>query len=71
MRFLRMTIFRFTQRRRTVMVGGATGGATWTIGATGGATVVIGGFSEEQAASAKAERSPAAPSDQRVETERM
>jgi len=48
---------------------GAIGGAVVTTGAGAGAGA--GGGGEEQAANARAEMSPAALSDQRVETKRM
>jgi hypothetical protein len=51
-----------------VIIGAAMGGAVVTTGAGAGAGA---GAGDEQAASARAERSPAALSDQRVETKRM
>jgi len=53
---------------RWVTIGGG-GGAAITTGAGAGAGA--GGGGEEQAANARAEMSPAALSDQRVETKRM
>jgi hypothetical protein len=49
---------------------GSIGGAVVTTGGGGGGGGV-GGGGEEQAANARAEMSPAALSDQRVETKRM
>jgi hypothetical protein len=50
-------------------VGAGIGGVTCTMG--GGGAGCAGGGGEEQAARARAEMSPAALSDQRVETKRM
>lgn len=56
-------------RHRFFTTGGGIGGAVVTTGAGAGAGG--GGGGEEQAANARAEISPAALSDQRVETRRM
>ena len=56
-------------RHLCLTVVGAIGGAVVTTGAGAGAGA--GGGGEEQAANARAEMSPAALSDQRVETKRM
>ena len=55
--------------RHLWVTGGGIGGAVVTTGAGGGGGG--GGGGEEQAANARAEISPAALSDQRVETKRM
>ena len=55
--------------QRWVTIGAGIGGAVVTTGA--GAGGGGGGGGEEQAANARAEISPAALSDQRVETKRM
>jgi len=64
--FLYQALECFLQRFLTV--GATIGGAVVTTGAGAGAG---GGGGEEQAANARAEISPAALSDQRVETKRM
>ena len=60
---------RFTYFLRTT--GAAIGGGGAIIMGGGGVTTGMVFGSEEQAANARAESSPAAPSDQRVETKRM